>query len=91
MQPEALTIPKLLARRVMHDAQRLAIIDDGWRPESFWDWVAGHGAAGGAASPVGRQLSRNVPATLGQQVRELVAGLAPVGDSYPLPHFRRAL
>ena len=69
----------------------LAVTDDGWRPESFWDWVAGHGEAGGTASPAGRRLSGNLPATVGQQVRRLVAGLAPGGESYPLPHFRRAL
>lgn len=28
----------------------LAVTDDGWHPENFWDWVAGHGEAGGTAS-----------------------------------------
>ena len=69
----------------------LAVTDDGWHPESFWDWVAGHGEAGGTASPAGRRLSGSPPATVGQQVRRLVAGLAPAAESYPLPHFRRAL
>lgn len=69
----------------------LAVTDDGWHPENFWDWVAGHGEAGGTASPAGRRLSGSPPATVGQQVRRLVAGLAPAAESYPLPHFRRAL
>jgi hypothetical protein len=82
---------KRSGRTPVHALPGLAITDDGWQAESFWDWVAGHGAAGGAVSPTGRQLGRNVPATLGQRVRDLIAGLAPAGDSYPLPHFRRAL
>jgi hypothetical protein len=69
----------------------LAVIGDGWHPESFWHWVAGHGEAGGTASPVGRRLSGSLPATVGQQARRLVAGLGPAAESYPLPHFRRAL
>jgi hypothetical protein len=69
----------------------LAVTGDGWHPDSFWDWVAGHGEAGGTASPAGRRLSGSLPATVGQQARRLVAGLAPEAESYPLPHFRRAL
>jgi len=69
----------------------LAITHNEWHPEGFWDWVAGHGEAGGTASPAGRRLSGSPPAALGQQVRRLVAGLAPAAGSYPLPHFRRAL
>jgi hypothetical protein len=69
----------------------LAITLSDWHPEGFWDWVAGHGEAGGTPSPAGRRLSGSPPAALGQQVRRLVAGLAPAAGSYPLPHFRRAL
>ncbi|MCC5578215.1 BREX-6 system BrxE protein [Microtetraspora sp. AC03309] len=69
----------------------LAITHDGWHPDSFWDWVAGHGEAGGTAFPAGRRLSGSLPATVGQQARRLVAGLAPATERYPLPHFRRAL
>lgn len=69
----------------------LAVTDDAWHPDNFWDWVAGHGEAGGTVSPVGRRLSGSPPATLGQLVSRLVAGLAPAAESYPLPHFRRAL
>lgn len=69
----------------------LAITHDGWHPDTFWDWVAGHGKAGGTPSPAGRRLSGNLPATVGQQARRLVAGLAPAAERYPLPHFRRTL
>jgi hypothetical protein len=67
------------------------VTDDGWHPENFWEWVADHGEAGGTASPAGRRLSGSLPATVGQQIRRLVAGLAPATESYSLPHFRRAL
>jgi hypothetical protein len=77
--------------RTPHEAlPDLAVTDDAWHPENFWDWVAGHGQAGGTASPAGRRLSGNPPATVGQQVRRIIAGLAPAAESYPLPHFRRA-
>jgi hypothetical protein len=69
----------------------LAVTDDGWQPENFWDWVSGHGQPGGTASPVGRRLSGSLPAALGQQVSRLVAGLAPAAESYPLPHFKRVV
>jgi hypothetical protein len=69
----------------------LAITHSHWHPEGFWDWVAGHGEAGGTASPAGRRLGGSPPAAVGQQVLGLVAGLAPATGSYPLPHFRRAL
>ena len=69
----------------------LAVTDKGWDPEGFWDWVDGHDEAGRTAAPAGRRLTGAVPATVGEQARRLVAGLAPAADSYPLPHFRRAL
>ena len=67
----------------------LTIISDGWDPNRFWDWVAGHGAPEGTASPVGRRLKGSPPIALGHLVRKLIAGLAPEGEHYPLPHFER--
>jgi hypothetical protein len=81
-----------LSGRTPHEAlPGLEVTNDGWHLGSFWDWVSGHGEAGGTASPVGRRLSGNPPAAVGQQVRRLVAGLAPAAENYPLPHFRRTL
>lgn len=68
----------------------LAITQADWSPDDFWDWVAGHGEPAGTASTVGRRLNGSLPASVGQQVRKLVASLAPAAGSYPLPHFRRA-
>jgi len=69
----------------------LAVASDGWDPDHFWDWVSGHGRADAVASPVGRRLKGDPPTALGQQVRRLIAGLAPASESYPLPHYRRTL
>jgi hypothetical protein len=68
----------------------LSIIKKGWSRPDFEDWVEGHGEADTAAEPIGRRLKGKLPAAFDQQVRRLVAGLAPFADSYPLPHFRRA-
>jgi hypothetical protein len=54
------------------------------------EWLAGRGSAEVAASPSGRRIAGAPPAALEMQVRKLVAALAPLGESYPLPHFRRS-
>lgn len=68
----------------------LKIIDDGWHPDRFWDWVAGHGSATTTTSRVGRRLAGSPPGALDQRVRKLVAALALAAEKYPLPHFRTA-
>ena len=68
----------------------LAIIDGGWDQRRFVEWVDEHGQAETSATPIGRRLKKRPPTALDQQVHLLVAGLAPVTGSYPLPHFRRA-
>jgi hypothetical protein len=60
-----------------------------WHRDNFADWVRGHGTAETTSAPVGRRVSGDPPSTLGQIVRRLVSALDPLGDSYPLPHFRR--
>lgn len=68
----------------------LSVIQEGWDPERFWDWVAGHGESDTTPAPVGRRLKGAPPSGLDQLVRKLVAGLAPAATTYPLPHFRTA-
>lgn len=68
----------------------LSIMAGGWDQDRFFEWVNGHGEAETSAAPIGRRLTGSPPAALDQQVRRLVAGLAPAADQYPLPHFRRA-
>lgn len=60
-----------------------------WRP-AFVAWVEGHGSADHTPTSVGRRLRGAPPQDVALLVRKLVAGLAPLGDQYPLPHFARA-
>ena len=64
-------------------------IELSWRPERFRDWVRGHATVETVASPIGRRLKGDAPESLDLLVRRLVAALEPVGEAYPLPHYRR--
>lgn len=59
-----------------------------WVRAQFEQWVAAHGPVQADAVPTGRLLKGAPPAGLDSTVQQLVAGLAPLGDSYSLPHFR---
>jgi hypothetical protein len=63
-------------------------IDAGWNRERFNDWLIGHGDAETTASSIGRRIKGEAPTSPDLLVRRLVAGLVPLADSYPLPHFR---
>ena len=58
--------------------------------DTFATWIQGHGVANTVASPVGRLLRGSPTEDVVATVKALVAALAPLGDSYPLPHYRRA-
>lgn len=64
-------------------------IQPAWDRNHFHDWVDGHGKVETVLEPAGRRLVGDLPPTLEQQVKRLVAALSPLSDSYPLPHFRR--
>lgn len=59
-----------------------------WSPEAFQQWVEGHGTVEVSTTPSGRLIKGPLPGSLDQQVHRLVAALVPLGESYPLPHFR---
>ena len=59
-----------------------------WDRSQFQLWVDAHGPVQADAVPIGRQLKGIAPAGLERRVQQLLAALAPLGDSYPLPHFR---
>jgi hypothetical protein len=61
-----------------------------WRRDAFRDWADGQARVETTAEPLGRRIAGAPPATLDGRVRKLVAGLLPLGDTYPLPHFRLA-
>ena len=66
------------------------LVAESWRREAFQAWVQKHGDGKFQAAPAGRQLPGSPPDSLKQTVNQLVAALHPLGERYPLPHFRRA-
>lgn len=65
------------------------LLAESFSRERFSTWVESHGEAPHTATPSGRLLKGGPPEALDQLVRRLVAGLAPLADHYPMPHFRR--
>lgn len=61
-----------------------------WSADRFLDWVRSHGETENTPAPIGRRLKGSPPGAVGDLVRKLVGGLAPLGDSYPLPHWKRS-
>lgn len=59
-----------------------------WDKAQFQEWVEAHGPVQSEAVPIGRLLKGAMPSGLDRRVAQLVAALAPLADSYPLPHFR---
>ncbi len=55
---------------------------------AFVAWIEASGSVGTQTTPLGRRITGERPATLGGMVRRLVGALAPLGDTYPLPHWR---
>jgi hypothetical protein len=65
-----------------------ASLHEPWDRTRFVQWVEAHGPVQSEAVPTGRLLKGPTPSGLDRRVQQLVAGLAPLGDTYPLPHFR---
>jgi hypothetical protein len=65
------------------------VIGNDWHAERFAQWVSAHGKPEGVTAPAGRRLKGEPPNSPAALVEKLVAALAPLGDEYPLPHFRR--
>jgi hypothetical protein len=65
------------------------IITATWSRAHFVEWVNGHGDVETVTAPIGRRLKGELPTSPDLLVRRLVAGLLPLADRYPLPHFRR--
>lgn len=68
----------------------LARLQETWSRDWFAAWVSEHGQVTVDVTPAGRRIKDAVPTSLDDKVRVLIAGLAPLADDYPLPHFRRA-
>jgi hypothetical protein len=61
-----------------------------WERSRFSDWSVDAGGIDRAPTPIGRLVKGPVPQGLDQCVRRLVGALRPLGDAYPLRHYRRA-
>jgi hypothetical protein len=66
------------------------VMGDGWNRENFAKWVKARGHVDAAKTPAGRKVKGEPPESLALLVQRLVAALVPLGDGYPLPHFRRS-
>lgn len=65
-------------------------IGDSWDQQRFLEWVHHHGEAQTTVTSVGRLIQGPPPANFDLRLRSLVAGLSPLAEKYPLPHFRSA-
>ena len=75
------------------DLREFLVLDDpdaAWEPDSFTAWVKNHGKVEHTLEPLGRRLVGTMPETLLGRVKRLVAALAPLGETYPLPYFQGA-
>lgn len=66
-----------------------SVLEAGWSVEAFEKWVAKRGKADFTKQPAGRRLVGKMPASLTEATSRLVAALAPIDKTYPMPHFRR--
>ncbi len=62
-----------------------------WRREDFAQWVTSFGPIETVPTLAGRRIKGEAPEALDAQVRKLVAGLAPLSEKYPMPHFQRSV
>ncbi len=62
-----------------------------WDRTAFAAWVGAQEAPETTTTPTGRLLKGAAPANLETRFNRLLGALAPLGDTYPLPYFRRNL
>lgn len=68
-----------------------AVVTATWDRDAFEDWARGHGKVSVEKVPVGRRLRGELPESIELTANHLIAGLAPLSDEYPMPHYRRPL
>lgn len=66
------------------------LVREGWKKDIFSAWVRAHGTVEYEETPVGRRIKGTPAVSLEVLVKRLVAGLDPIPNDYPRPHFRRA-
>lgn len=57
--------------------------------DAFTAWLQQQGDPATTASPVGRRLKGACPEDIATAAQSLAAALLPLGNAYPLPHYRR--
>jgi hypothetical protein len=63
-------------------------LHQGWDKADFQEWLEAFTPVQAEPMPTGRQIKGPAPGGLDRRVAQLLAALAPLADSYPLPHFR---
>jgi len=66
-----------------------SMINTGWSLERFTIWAEKHGKESSTAVPAGRRLKGQPPEQINVLLGRLIAGLAPIAETYPMPHFKR--
>ena len=66
-----------------------SLINGGWSLDRFTAWVAKHGKESTTTVPAGRRLKGKPPEQFQTLLGKLIAGLAPLADTYPMPHFKQ--
>lgn len=66
-----------------------SMINAGWSLDRFTTWVAKHGKESTTTVPAGRRLKGQPPEQISTLLGKLIAGLAPLADTYPMPHFKQ--
>lgn len=67
------------------------VLKDDWDQASFSKWLGGNAAVEHTTAPVGRRIRGELPAAPNLAVSQLISALLPLGNAYPLPHFRRTM
>jgi hypothetical protein len=67
------------------------LLQHDWSLSDFTGWAQAHAKTDYTTAPVGRRIKAAPPSSPETMVSQLVAALLPLGDEYPLPHFRRVV
>jgi hypothetical protein len=65
------------------------VLAAGWSRQTFADWLAGHGEADHRPAATGRRLVGAMPKGIDLLAAKLLAGLLPLSNNYPMPHFAK--
>ena len=66
------------------------LITPEWNHNAFAEWVQAHSHPKVEPAPAGRRIVGAPPESVELLVDHLVGALAPLGEAYPLPHYRRS-